>query len=427
MERVRSLRRKRSEGEILRVGRGVHEVLPGRTGIGSGRRNLRSAGRTVLTDGEKDRAGKLPHCFTKVGKKWGESSGVEYSATSPRVFYADGGRFLKVMFACTPAQEWNREMFGSKPGRKKRGVCKGFSFGSRRKMLDRINQISVAADLPTFVTLTFPDDCFDDSVTSFAVAAKWYLDVWFKRLRRACPSACGLWRMQWESRKSGLYPGKLFPHFHLLLWGLPERVVGQRLNGELVFEPLVPVRDCQRSLSLVFDEVKAEGELHFRTRRSAERFGDRAFLHEVRSSGSCSQGSDSWMGFFDWASLAWYHVVGSHNLSHFLAGCSVSKCRTWGGALFYCARYMGRSDAENFMAGMRTGRSWGIFNRASMPWGKMIELPLEDELGIRLRRIACRYLSKRLGRRVQRHYGFTLYCDVSQWKRLLESSPPDPF
>jgi hypothetical protein len=106
----------------------------------------------------------------------------------------------------------------------------------------------------------------------------------------------------------------------------------------------------------------------------------------------------------------------------------VEKIRSWGGVMSYCAKYMSKADSENFMSDVETGRSWGIFNRVNMPWAKLVEFNLDDDAGIRLRRIARRYLSKRIGRPVQRHYGMTLYCDVAQWKRLVELSPPaDPF
>jgi hypothetical protein len=112
-------------------------------------------------------------------------------------------------------------MFGERGGT--RGKCKGFSFGSRRRMLDRLNSVSVAATLPTFVTATLPDDCFDDDVSRFAKTAKVWMDAFLKRLLRVSPSASGFWRIEWQARKSGLHEGKLFPHFHLLIWGLSER------------------------------------------------------------------------------------------------------------------------------------------------------------------------------------------------------------
>jgi hypothetical protein len=58
----------------------------------------------------------------------------------------------------------------------------------------------------------------------------------------------------------------------------------------------------------------------------------------------------------------------------------------------------------------------------------MIEMPVDDDVGVRLRRVARRYLEHRLGKRVQRHYGITLYCDTAIFKKLLDNGKPDtPF
>src|SRR5436309_2865918 len=130
----------------------------------------------------------LPHCNEKP----------DWSASRPKVLYSEGGRYLKVSFARSQAREWNQEQFVNFDKAGRRGVCKGFSFGSRRRMLDRLNQVSVAAEHPEFVTLTLPDDSFCDSVAEFAKTAKWHLGVLLKRLDRVCPSACGFWRIEFK-------------------------------------------------------------------------------------------------------------------------------------------------------------------------------------------------------------------------------------
>jgi hypothetical protein len=88
---------------------------------------------------------------------------------------------------------------------------------------------------------------------------------------------------------------------------------------------------------------------------------------------------------------------------------------------------MSKSDSENFLSDISFGRSWGIFNRAYIPWAKMIELPLDEDAGIRLRRVMRRYLEHQRGCRVQRHWGVTIYCDVKQFSRLLAREPDAPF
>jgi len=74
------------------------------------------------------------------------------------------------------------------------------------------------------------------------------------------------------------------------------------------------------------------------------------------------------------------------------------------------------------------GRSWGVFNRKAVPWAKMVELELDGEMGVRLRRVARHYLERRFKRKVRAPYGITLYCNVENFRRLWRpDDPPDPF
>ena len=363
---------------------------------------------------------KIPHC----------SEERDWSAASPRVSFSDGGRYLKVSFARSPAMEWNQEHFYNADRTSKRGVCRGYSFGSRRRMLDRLNQISVTAEKPLFITLTYPDQRFEDSVSRFAASAKNDLDVFLKRLRRACPSACGFWRIEWKARKSGLYEGKLFPHFHMLVWGLPQRWYDDGIFFEPRFESFVPVPSQQLGFGELLGKVRKE--FVFPSRQAVDRFSSRAVQHKSRIEDADHIKEKfgiehTFMSAFDWVSMAWYYVVDSHNVDHFMAGASVEQLRTWGGVVSYCSKYMSKADSEDFMADEALGRSWGIFNRVMVPWAKMVQLELDDETGNRLRRIARHYLERRLGKRVQRHYGMTLYCDASKWKPLFARPPDTPF
>jgi hypothetical protein len=372
---------------------------------------------------------------------------------------ADGGRLLKLSFARSPGAEWNDEMFPRRGG--KRAKCKGFSFGSRRRMLDRLNQVSVAASLPQFLTMTLPDDVFCDSVGEFAKRAKGWLDSFEKRLLRVCPGACGFWRIEWKARKSGRYEGKLFPHFHLLVWGLPERQLSEEWFEETwgeqgsegvlhpaVFEAYVDCPDAQLSLQLldIWSEAsKAKGDDGWRVRSEHPEVGrvfagSGSFVDRARALQDCctiAAEPERWgshpmaerarkMSLQDWASLAWYHVVDSHNVDHAQAGVRVERVRSWGGVMSYAAKYLSKCDAE-FMSEIEWGRSWGIFNRACMPWAVMLEIPLDNDVGVRLRRVARHYLSRRLKRNVKSPYGITLYCDTAQFRSLWEDHPPPPF
>lgn len=381
----------------------------------------------------------------------------DYSVERPRLKFSDGGRYLRVQFGLSPSAQWNSEVFGRRA--EGRGQCKGFSFGSRRRLLDRLNSVSVAAELPAFVTMTLPDDVFRDNVSEFAKEAKRWLDVWVKRLSRVEPDACGFWRIEWKSRKSGIYEGKLFPHFHALIWGLPKRLLGvtddKRCEGltHEVWEHFVRTPDTQLSLELlnlwsrpkaVTEEQLPDKQVRWWTgpceglpeftfqgsRKFVQRCDNlhhRLLLAEV-SSKVTVKGADyaKNMSFQDWASLAWYHVVGSHNTDHLTAGVRVEHVRSWGGVMSYAAKYLGK-EGDDFLTEIRFGRSWGVFNRAAVPWAKMVELELDTDMGIRLRRIARRYLEHRTGKKKNRPYGVTLYCDVEQFRKLWERPPPDPF
>lgn len=106
---------------------------------------------------------------------------------------------------------------GSQVGGGRRGVIVGFSQASRRRMMRKLAETAVDK-LPVFVTMTFPDEYYDNRLN-------W--KHWKKILRRfemrfirAFPKACYLWRVEWKPRLSGKHIGDLFPHFHLLVWGL---------------------------------------------------------------------------------------------------------------------------------------------------------------------------------------------------------------
>src|SRR5674476_1204394 len=58
---------------------------------------------------------KLPHC----------SREGDYSATSPRVRYADGGRLLQIFFERSPGMEWNQEQFPYRRDGKSAGSARG--------------------------------------------------------------------------------------------------------------------------------------------------------------------------------------------------------------------------------------------------------------------------------------------------------------
>jgi hypothetical protein len=227
-----------------------------------------------------------------------------------------------------------------------------------------------------------------------------------------------------------------------MVWGLSERSLGGHFAER--FEAFVDCKDLQAQWDFVNEygtrsdregaELRSESNLNGRKlvfAGSARFVGRCKDLHDrlliAELPGNVEVGVPAReMGFQDWASLAWYHVVDSHNVDHLSAGVRVERVRSWGGVMSYCAKYMSKADS-GFLSDVQFGRSWGIFNRVFVPWAKMIEIDLDDDVGNRLRRIARHYMEKCRSRRIQSPYGFTLYCDVKNWRRLWERPPPDPF
>ncbi len=134
------------------------------------------------------------------------------------------------------------------------------------------------------------------------------------------------------------------------------------------------------------------------------------------------------MSFRDWAATSWYHVVDSGNIEHFRAGIQVARARSWGGVMCYAAKYIAKVDDDvGFLEQIPIGRCWGVLNRKGLPWAQLMEFPLDDEMAVRIRRIARRYLERVRKRRIRCPFGLTLYCDTSQWVRLFARPPDNPF
>lgn len=91
-----------------------------------------------------------------------------------------------------------------------RGAVKGFSEASRRRLLQTVRSIKLDADLPLFITLTYPN-VFPDARSS-----KRHLKMFFERFKRAFPAHGSIWKL--EPQKRGA------PHYHILSWNLdPEQ------------------------------------------------------------------------------------------------------------------------------------------------------------------------------------------------------------
>jgi hypothetical protein len=92
------------------------------------------------------------------------------------------------------------------PAGGKRGKIKGFSFASRRRLMQTVARIRLDAELPMFVTLTYPNK-FPSPIES-----KRHLDIFIRRLRRAFSQVGLIWKLEPQERGA--------PHYHMLVWGV---------------------------------------------------------------------------------------------------------------------------------------------------------------------------------------------------------------
>jgi len=88
----------------------------------------------------------------------------------------------------------------------KRGVCKGFSRASRLRLIRTLARVRRDADMPLFVTLTFPENY------PTVEKSKELLKYFRERLKYNFPSIGYVWKL--EPQKRGA------PHFHCLMWGI---------------------------------------------------------------------------------------------------------------------------------------------------------------------------------------------------------------
>lgn len=97
----------------------------------------------------------------------------------------------------------------------KRGLVTHFSDASRRCIMDLLAKVDYA-QVPLWLDLTYPDQ-FPTSCDVW----KNHLELFFKRLKRRFAKSSAIWKLEFQTRKSGSNQGKIEPHFHLLLWGVP--------------------------------------------------------------------------------------------------------------------------------------------------------------------------------------------------------------
>jgi hypothetical protein len=115
---------------------------------------------------------------------------------SPQVEYRAGASLLKVSRGGE-----DKSFCGGK-----RGSIKGFSFASRRRMQDTVACVRKDAQLPIFLTLTYP--AYFPTVQE----AKRHIQLICKCIKRAFPMAGLIWKLEPQERGA--------PHFHIIIWGV---------------------------------------------------------------------------------------------------------------------------------------------------------------------------------------------------------------
>lgn len=104
-------------------------------------------------------------------------------------------------------------------GQATRGKCMPFSRGSRLRMFKLINRFDwQRAGRSSFITATFPDHLGVPNSEDITYARS--------RFARAVEGVAGrqvsgLWRVEWQIRKSGRFVGRPMPHVHVLYFTVP--------------------------------------------------------------------------------------------------------------------------------------------------------------------------------------------------------------
>lgn len=97
-----------------------------------------------------------------------------------------------------------------------RGKVREFSRAARRRLILDFGKLKEYP--PAWVTLTFADDCMDGKTVTERGAFAWgRLKRFIEWIEYHFPGCWGLWRKEWEVRKSGKLKGELCPHYHVML------------------------------------------------------------------------------------------------------------------------------------------------------------------------------------------------------------------
>lgn len=190
----------------------------------------------------------------------------------------------------------------------KRGKVRGFSPGSRRRLLEKLNRLEVPEnERAFFVTLTYHLDLPD-----FETAER-HRRAFLERIRRRFPKACAPWRKELQKR------GAI--HFHLIFLGLPMlpelHAWLLRQWQEVTGDPTITQVDLQevqgwRKLASYVSKYIAKPQLSIEGFQDDEALDYITYLHaysetEGRVWGLFNAAYLPWgvLEFYEWADVGW--------------------------------------------------------------------------------------------------------------------------
>ena len=247
-------------------------------------------------------------------------------------------------------------------------------------MMDVLAKVDYA-QVPLWLDLTYPDQ-FPTSCDVW----KNHLELFFKRLKRRFPKSSAIWKLEFQTRKSGANQGKIAPHFHLLLWGVPWEFDFQPERGKhyRVVENCGVGERCPAPV-VWRTEVLVEGQFVCK---------HLALTDEI----------------VEWTRRNWFDVVASGDLKHYKAGTRVDKLHCRQGSFSYASKRYVSKKSEVEKLHLKPGRFWGVFNRKHLPLGQRLSFQLTEKQAVQLRRF------------IRRHRRATTKPENRRWLRKGSSS-----
>jgi hypothetical protein len=322
----------------------------------------------------------------------------------------------------------------------KRGVIKAFSHKSRRKLMRLLGQTK-REELPIFVTLTYPDDKAETTIEE----QRDVLRSWWQRVEREHPGAGAIWKREWKQRKSGNNLGKVVPHFHFLIWGMPmewESRRGMEYTLEFAFATASHLRhewrlkrrtettsDGVRTVTPAWETAPADGLRVYETKRFRSGMAleiveewERTATDELATlmkkvKTTLAGNLRSVVQAKTWVAITWEACVGSDDPRHLQAGTRVEAIRSRAGVMHYASKYIAKVD-EEATDRESIGRCWGVMGRQNIPWCENVEFELSEDQRRRLLRISRRYVAAQMRQRGKR---FKLRPSVRGWSFFAAS------